>query len=139
MSVTDPPTPPPAPPPPKEPVESQHYAWINTVTDSYTEQLVGRLVRRGWRVAPLGGSLSLHNQDNLSSIVALSIGRTPKDDEGDVTSAKVLDDIKDTLKVLGVHWHSIIVSQPAGCTWTLGNVTATEAKKAEETRRKSVN
>lgn len=119
--------------------EVTYYVWVNTITDVYTESLVGRLVRRGWRVAPLASSLSLHNEDNMSTLIAFTIARTPKNAEDEVTAPKVLEEVKDVLKRLKMRYHSVIVTQPVGCTWVLGNITQSETKKLEEERKKATN
>ncbi len=120
-------------------VEVIHYVWVTTVTNVYVEALVGRLVRRGWGVRPMGSSLCLHDQEHLSAVVAMAVTRAPKDDKDEVTPARVLEEVRDVLRVLGIKYHSVIVTETIGCTWVLGNVTLTEAKKAEEAFKKTIN
>lgn len=117
------------------------YVWVTAVSDSYTEQLVGRLVRRGWEMGALGNTLSLHNDQNLATLVAFSMAKAPKSDKPEdvVDQAKALEEVKDVLKRLKVHYYSLVVVQPAGCTWCMGNVTQDELKKLEEERKKVVN
>jgi hypothetical protein len=123
------------------PGEVMFYVWVTAISDSYTEQLVGRLVRRNWRVGSLGNTLALHNDENLATLVALSMAKVPKSDkeEDQVTQSKALEEVKDVLKRLGVHYYSLVVVQPAGCTWCMGNITHGELKKLEEERKKTVN
>ena len=111
------------------------------MNDSCTEQFVGRLVRRGWKVAPLGGVLSLHNEDNFATLVAVSLSRQPKDDkpENEITSAFVLEDVRDVLKRLKIKHYSVIVTQYSGCTWQLGNITKSEINKIESEQKKIIN
>ena len=121
--------------------EATFYVWVTALSDSYTEQLVGRLCRRGWKMGALGNTLSLHNEDNLATLVAFSMSKAPKDDKPDneVTQSKALEEVKDVLKRLNVKYYSLVVTQTTGCTWCMGNITQTEMKKLEEERKKVVN
>ena len=121
--------------------EQTFYVWVTTLTDSYTEQIVGRLVRRNWRIGSIGNALSLTSTENLATFMAFSMAKTPKDDkpENEITIAKALDEVKDVLKRLKIQYYSLVASVPAGCTWCLGNITQSELKSAEEERKKVTN
>lgn len=108
------------------------YVWAVLVTDGYTEQLVGRLVRRNWEVGALGNTLSLRNDDNLATLLAFSMSKAPKSDkpEDEVTQSKALEEVKDILKRVGAKYYALtVISGMPGCTWCLGNVTKTEIEK----------
>ena len=119
-----------------------YYVWITTVTDVYTESIVGRLVRRGWNVGPLGGTLSLRNDKNMATFLAFSLSRTPKSDkpEDALDQSKAIEEVKDVLKRLDVTYHSLIVvtGQP-GCTWCLGNVTKELVENLSLEKKKDTN
>lgn len=122
-------------------IETTFYVWVTTVSDSYTEQFVGKLVRRNWKVAALGNMLSHYDSDNVASVVAFSMSKVQKnvEPENEITKAKALEDVKDVLKRLKVYYYSVIVAEPVDCTWCRGNITQTELKRAEEERKKDVN
>lgn len=117
------------------------YVWVTAASDSYTEPLVGRLIRRNWRVTALGNTLSLHSEENLATLVAFSMAKVPKDDKPEnlIDQSVALDEVKDVLKRLGVHYYSLVVVQPAGCTWCIGNITHAALNKAEVERKIKVN
>lgn len=122
-------------------IEATFYVWVTAVSDAYTEQLVGRLCRRGWRVGALGNVLSLRNEDNLATVVALSITKLVTDDKPDsqLTEAKALSEVQDVLKRLNVRYYSIVLARPCGCTWMMGNCSKEALQKAEEELKKKVN
>jgi|SRR6478735_682694 len=118
-----------------------YYVWITTISDSYAESIVGRLVRRNWMVSSLGNTLSLRNDENLTTLLSFSMSKVPKSDkaEDELTMAKAIDDVKDVLKRLGVRYHSMVLTQVIGATWTLGNMNKTELEKLELTTKKGLN
>lgn len=118
------------------------YVWLTVITDGFTDQLVGRLVRRNWEVGALGNTLSLRNDDNLATLLAFSMSKTPKSDkpEDEVTQSKALEEIKDVLKRLDAKYHSlIVVAGNPGCTWCLGNFTKSGLEKLELEQKKGFN
>ena len=124
------------------PAKMAFYVWVTVLTDGFTEQLIGRLVRRNWEVSSLGNTLSLRNDDNLATLLAFSMAKTPKSDkaEDEVTQSKALDEVKDVLKRLELKYHSLIVVAGApGCTWCLGNITKSGLEKLESEAKKGFN
>jgi len=119
--------------------EHTYYVWITTITDSYTEQLVGRLIRRNWKISALGNNLSLRNSDNLATLVAFSMSKVTKDKDEEMSPSKALDELKDILKRLDIKYHTLVVTQPGGCTWTLGNVTKSLLEKEQLEFKKIIN
>lgn len=110
-----------------------YYVWVTAISDTYTEQLVGRLVRRGWGVSIMSNT--------LSALMSFTITKASKGDkpEDEITLAKAIEEVIDVMKVLGAKYHSIVVTETCRATWILGNITNTEVKKAEEERRKATN
>lgn len=124
------------------PAKATYYVWVTVLTDFHTEQLIGRLVRRNWEVGALGNTLSLRNDDNLATLLAFSMAKTPKSDksEDEITQSKALEEVKDVLKRLDTKYHSLIVVAGApGCTWCLGNVTKSGLEKLETETKKGMN
>lgn len=124
------------------PARVQCYVWVTLLTDAYTEQFVGRLVRRNWEVCSLGNTLSLRNDDNVTTLLAFSMAKTPKSDkpEDALDQSKALDEVKDVLKRLDVKYCSLVVVTGApGCTWCLGNVTKSGIEKLELEKKKETN
>lgn len=121
--------------------EVNFYVWVTAITDAYTDQIIGRLVRRNWKVVALGNTLSLRNDDNLATLIAFSMAKAPKDAaaENEITQSKALDEVKDVLKRLDVKYYTLIVTQSAGCTWSLGNVTKSAIEKEQVEQKKAVN
>lgn len=124
------------------PAKQTFYVWVTVILDGYTEQLIGRLVRRNWEVGSLGNTLSLRNDDNLATLLAFSMAKAPKSEkpEDEVTQSKALEEVKDVLKRLDVKYHSLIVVHGApGCTWCLGNVTKSGIEKEQAAQKKGMN
>lgn len=120
----------------------EYYVWITAISDAFTDNIVGRLIRRNWQVKCLGGTLALKSKDNMSVVLAFSMSKQPKDDkpENEITQAVAMDEVFDVLHVLGVKYHSLIVAgKPAGCTWRQGNLTVSELERLEEKTKKAVN
>lgn len=117
------------------------YVWLTIANDTFTEQIVGRLVRRNWKVVALGNTLSLRSEDNLATLLAFSISKTPKDTklDSEVTQAKALDEIKDILKRLDARYYSLVVTQATGCTWCLGNLTKSLVESDATQQKRGLN
>lgn len=115
--------------------------WITTLTDSYTDAVAGRLVRRNWNVASLGDTLSLRTDDNMTTMLAFSMTKTPKSDkpEDQINLQTVIAEVKDVLKRLGVKYHSVVVTQYTGATWVLGNITKSEIAAIELDKKGTIN
>lgn len=122
-------------------IEATYYVWITALSDNFTEQIVGRLIRRNWKVGALGNLLSLHNDENLATMIAVSVSKVPIDDEkeNEITISVVIDDIKDILKRLKINYYSLVVSRGTGCTWCLGNVTKAVVEEENFEQKKGVN
>lgn len=121
-------------------MQNNHFnVWITSVSDSYTEAVVGRLVRRGWEVKSLGKSLSLGNEDNLAVLIAIAIARQlPANDVQDTVTI-IYDEIKDVLKAFKVKYYSLVVIETSACTWSLGNVTKSLIEESASERKKGTN
>ena len=115
------------------------YVWVNALSAVYAENIVGRLVRRNWQCAALGNQLVLHNEDAPGSLIAFSISRGVKEGEPELTYSHAYDEVRDVLKVLGIKYYSIIVTEPCASTWSLGNLSITEAAKQDEAQRRGLN
>lgn len=115
------------------------YVWINALTASYAEAIVGRLVRRAWQVGALGNQLVLYNDDKPGSLIAFSLIKAVKEGEPEVTCSTAYSEIQDVMKVLKIKYYCIIVVESTACTWSLGNISMDEVVKEEETQRKGLN
>lgn len=115
--------------------ERLFYVWVTVEDSKVAEAIVGRIVRRSWRVGALGNQLVLHNDDNPVTMIAMSVARVPKDQEV-IAVSNVIDEIRDVMKQLGVRHGSVVVTEAAGCTWSLGNISSSaDARLAEDTKK----
>ncbi len=115
-----------------------YYVWVTAISDSYTESIVGKLVRRNWEVSPLGGTLFLKNDDNLTTVLSFSMSKISKSEklENELTMTTAVAEVKDVLERLGVRYYSVVLTQVAGANWSLGNMRKSELEKVElETKR----
>jgi hypothetical protein len=121
--------------------EVKFHVWLTVITDGFTEQIVGKLVRRNWKVMALGNTLSLRSEDNLATVLAFSMTKKAKSDEPDdeITQSIALEEVRDVVKRLNVKYYSLIVTQSGGCTWVLGNITKSSIEKENEEQKKCVN
>lgn len=115
-----------------------YYVWINALTSSYAEAIVGRLVRRNWHVGALGSNLVIHSDDKPSSLVAFSVQKTLKEDET-ITYSTVFEEVKDVLKVLKAKYFSMVITESTGCTWQLGNISIADTLELKEIERRGLN
>lgn len=111
------------------PVKTFH-AWVIAQTSDYAEQLVAKLIRRGFTVGPLGRQLITTYEGNAAAIVAMAITRTPKNDQErqEWTAMGVHQEITDVIKVVKGKYWGLIVSAAAGCTWNTGNIHLNETE-----------
>jgi hypothetical protein len=116
------------------------YVWVTMISEPNAERLVGKLVRRNWKVQALGNHLVLHSQESPCALVAISLSRTEPLKKGEeVGYTAVLEEVKDVLKRLDVKYMNLIVTESTGCTWCLGNINLTQEKKQLEEEKKGLN
>lgn len=118
----------------------EFYVFLNLLVDNFSEKIVGRLVRRGYGVMKLANELSHGTEESLATIVAvrLTVHYDPKKDKKPTVS-QTLDDVRDVMKRIDCHYYSLIVTEPAHCTWQLGNATHGEAQKVLAYNNRKVN
>jgi hypothetical protein len=119
--------------------EKMYYVWITLLSNAYVEPFFGSLIKRGWRVGALANTLIQSNDDNVATFVAFSMAREQSGEFNEMSVKTILQEVCDALNVLKAKYYSLTVTEPAGCTWVLGNVLLSEAKRAEEDRKKVTN
>lgn len=121
-----------------EPNKTYH-VWVTALSETYVEQLVGKLVRRGYQISPMGNQLVTASSDNPCAVLAFSMTRPIRGKEEALTHAAVLDEAVDVMKRLKMYYYSIVVAESSHCTWMLGNLSIEQAKKDAETVKKGTN
>lgn len=121
----------------------QFNVWVTAPAPpkDFADTLVAKLVRRGFTVGPLGRRLVVAVSDNPSFVVAISLYREPRDEKEtrDNTASGIYDEIVNVMKVYGLKFSSIVITENTGCTWNIGNVSIDAEKKAFETELQKKN
>lgn len=107
-----------------------YHVWVVAQTSDYAEQLVAKLIRRGFTVGPLGRQLITTYEGNAAAIIAMAVQRTPKNEaeKQEWTALGLHQEITDVIKVVKGKYWGLIVSAAAGCTWNTGNIHLNEAE-----------
>lgn len=116
-----------------------YYAWVTAASPHFAELLCSKLIRRGFTVGPLGRQLVTEYEDVSSVVVAMSLQRIPRTDEEEkeYTPHGVYSEIVDVIKFIKGKYWSLVVSQSAPSTWSVGNVreSSEEKKRADEAKK----
>lgn len=117
------------------------YVWMTASQADYVESLCAKLIRRGWTVGPLARYLITQYDDSPSCVVALSIHRVPRDDaeKKEYTAMGVHTEVCDVMKTIKGKFWSLVVSEAAGCTWSIGNERLSKDDKEKAEAAKKVN
>lgn len=105
-----------------------YYAWVIASSSEYAEQLVAKLIKRGFTVGPLGRQLITTYDGNAAAIIAMSIYRTPRNDQEkkEWTATGVHAEVSDVIKVVKGKFWGLIVASTCDCTWNTGNIHLNE-------------
>lgn len=98
-----------------------YYVWITALTEAYADELIGRLVAHNWRIAPLSKNLVSASDAKISCLITFSMVK-PTQSSFDPDKGLVLEEVKDTMKLLGMRAFSVIVTHGVESTWTSSNV-----------------
>jgi hypothetical protein len=92
--------------------------------ESYQNDIVAGLVKKGYHVGPAAedNSLTLHNKGNASTLIAIKVTSS---DEG-LTASKVNEDVRSVLTENSFLYYSVIVSACTSCCWMSSNITLPE-------------
>lgn len=117
------------------------YVWLIAAKDEFAEQLVSKMVRRGFTIGPLGRQLILRHDDNPACVVAISVYRIPRNDaeRKEMTAIGVHNEVTDVIKHIKGKFWGIVVSEQCGCTWNVGNMSLEDEEKAAAIDLKKVN
>jgi hypothetical protein len=97
------------------------YVWVTATTEASADRLVAALVREAYTVSPLASTGKLTVNGELSSVIALKLSKTLKDDKD--AQKEVLDVVKKIYEKMGATYHSIIISHLGGsCQWAGSNI-----------------
>jgi hypothetical protein len=119
--------------------------WIITPInqrESLSEDVVSKLVRRGFTVGPLGGSLVTSHDDRPAAVISLSVYRVPRTQEerNEYNATGMYHEVCDVLKVVKARFLAIVISSPTqGSSWNYGNISIEKELKAQEEANKKVN
>lgn len=104
------------------------YVWLVASKEELGEALVGKMVRRGFAVAPLGRQLIVKHDDSPSVIIAFSLTRTPKNDaeRKEYTALGIHSEVVNVVNVLKGKFWGCVVSLASDSTWYLGNMSIKE-------------
>lgn len=118
-----------------------YYVWVVAQRDDFAEQLVAKLVRRGYTVGPLGRALITKHDDNPAVVVAMSLFRSPRTDaeRKDWNATGVHQEVTDVVKHIKGKFWGIVVSAAADCTWNVGNISLSKEEAAQIEALKKVN
>jgi len=105
-----------------------YYVWVIASKDEFAEQLVSKMVRRGFTVGALGRQLITKYEDNPACVVAMSIHRAPRNDveRKEYTAMGIHNEVTDVIKKIKGKFWGIVVSQAGDATWNIGNVSISE-------------
>ena len=117
-----------------------YYVWVIASKDEYAEQLVSKLVRRGYTVGALGRQLILNHEDNPSCVVAISIHRAPRNEteRKEYNALGIHNEVTDVIKRIKGKFWGIVVAAACDATWNIGNVSIRE-EEAELAAARKVN
>jgi hypothetical protein len=118
-----------------------YYVWLVAQKDEFAEALVAKMVRRGFTVGPLGRQLITKHDDNPACVVAMSVHRTPRNEQErkEYTAMGVHQEVTDVVKFIKGKFWGIVVSAAADCTWNTGNVSLKQEEDAKSIAAKKVN
>lgn len=111
-------------------IHKSFYIWVNLLTPSSIDKIIVILVKRGYDVGPLEATRKPYREEdnNLNCVLALNIGRTFAETELKPLSI-VYEDLSDILTFTKTKYFSFNISEPANCTWKLGNVVMVKEDK----------
>ena len=117
------------------------YVWLTSPAEEKFDDIVSTLLKRGYTVGPLGRSLCLSYVDKPAHIVALSLYRQPRGEpeEKEYTPAGIHDEVMNVVKVVKAKVYSIVVSESAGCTWNVGNMSVSKMEMEELKKKNGIN
>jgi hypothetical protein len=120
---------------------STWYVWLTAGQTDYAEGLCAKLIRRGWTVGPLGRQLITQFDDCPACVVALSIRRDPRNEEEkkEYTALGVHAELCDVMRHIKGKFWSLVVSEAALCTWSIGNARLSKEEKEKAEAAKKVN
>ena len=103
------------------------YVWLTILSDAMVDKVVARLVRKGYHVGPISENIVIGSADSPAHVMGMSLTH----EKNELDPGKVRDEVKDFLIKENILFYSLIVSQPVGSGWCLGNIKLSEARKTK--------
>lgn len=102
----------------------QFYVWITCMLESYQNDIIAGLVKKGYHVGPAAedNTLTLHSKGNASILLAMKVSSSDEE----LMASKVNDDVKEVLNGNNFLYYSVVVSACTNCCWMSSNITLPE-------------
>lgn len=104
----------------------RYNVWITTERPTFVDELITRLVKRGFNVGPLGRTLKISRPETTTSVISLDVFRSPRDDDEtkEYTPTGIYAEVNNILTICNGKFTSIVIAEAGSCTWNHGNSSA---------------
>lgn len=103
--------------------------WITCMLESYQDQIVAGLIKKGYTIGLASTGKVIVNQDNqVSAVIAFTAYNLSQED---LTITKMYDDICLILTDIKAYFYSIVIAEAVNSTWTGSNIFMQPKKQTQ--------
>jgi hypothetical protein len=103
--------------------------WITCMLESYQDQIVSRLVKKGYTVGLAAtGKVILNHQNQVSAVLAFEIYKLSDEN---LSISKLYEDIAFIMSDIKGYFYSIIIAESRTYTWTGSNIFVPPKKETQ--------
>lgn len=94
--------------------------WITCMLESYQDQIVAGLIKRGYTVGlASSGNVVINHENQVSAVLSLTLYKLS---EIDIAISKVYEDLGFVLTDMKGYFYSIIIAETNNSTWAGSNI-----------------